>query len=110
MLFGPDPERAIVNIVAAAFVGSLAAVDLEQLDEQKAAAAVAEAEQAALAAIREHATTGLLIEAKASRHAQEREELRREAEAERAAQLERDGRKALRQLFGSKLAGQVESW
>ena len=108
--FSGNPERRLVDIGAQMFVAKLAEVDLEQLDEEQAAAAVAEAEQAALAAIRQHATTGLMLEAKAQRHKTEQEQERRKTEAERTAEIERDGRRALRQILGGSLAKKVESW
>jgi hypothetical protein len=76
----------------------LALIDLT--DETAARAAVGKAVKAAQAAAEQAAVLAVLVEARDRARAAEQDERRREADAERRQEIEHDGAKALKKVFG----------
>jgi hypothetical protein len=80
---------------------------LDDPDHDAAATLVSEAIDAAWAEVRNFATTTLLTEAKRRQQEAEHERRRRELFAEHRARDDKEGRRALRKLFGRKVGNAI---
>jgi len=83
---------------------------LNEPDPKQAAELVAEAEAAAWQAVRDFAAAAMVTEARRRVQDAEREQRRGEAQAKQRAQDEKDGRRALRKLFGRRVGNAIELW
>jgi hypothetical protein len=103
----PMPDRWLA-VWGESFAAALRSID--EPDEERARAVVAEAEEAAWEGLRNYAARELVSEARSRVLQREEDQRRREQEARLTAETERDGMAELRSLVGRELAGKVKPW